>query len=192
MRIPATCRAGYEVKAAALRSYIVQIERLGALAAIKERVSPETRSAIEAPPLSGVWIDAILVEDMIGALQSLHGMEAVRTVIRAGQSAGVARLLMPIVGGMLRLFGTRPDTLLTRFPDLVKTVIRGVDYDWVPEQPNSGYLKVTFRRKNVPRHVFVGMESGCAMILDLCSTRGSVANTEIINEGTTGIIRVSW
>jgi hypothetical protein len=184
--------AGYEVKAAAFRGYIVQIEKLGVLAAVTEKVPADTRRAMESPPLPSAWIDAIFVEDMIEALQSLLGIKAVRTVTIAGQKAGPARILMPLAGALLRIFGTKPDTLLARFPDVTKTVIRGVDFKWILETPTSGYLKIIFRRKNVPRHVFIGMESGCWLTLELCNAKGTVADTEIVNEGSTGIIRVSW
>lgn len=185
-------RAGYEVKAAALRGYIVEIERLGVLAAVIDKVGADTRRAIESPPLPSAWIDAILVEDMIGALESIAGTKAVRTVTSAGQRAGAARFLLPVAGALLRLFGTKPDTLLARFSEVTKTAIRGVDFKWTSESPTQGYLTVLFRRRHVPRHVFIGMESGCWLVLDLCKLNGKVAETEIVNDGTTGVIRVSW
>lgn len=184
--------AGYEVKAAALRGYIVEIERLGVLAAVMDKVAPDTRRAMVSPPLPSVWIDASLVEDMIGALESLLGIDAVRTVTSAGQRLGAARFLLPIAGALMRLFGTKPDTLLVRFSELTKTAIRGVDFSWTAESATRGHLTVTFRRKQVPRHVFIGMESGCWLILELCKLDGKVAETEIVNDGSTGIIRVSW
>ena len=184
--------AGYEVKAAALRGYIVEIERLGVLADVMDKVAADTRSAMVSPPLPSAWIDAILVEDMIGALESLLGSEAVRTVTTAGQRLGAARFLLPVAGALLRLFGTKPDTLLGRFSELTKTAIRGVDFKWTSETATQGYLTVIFRRRHVPRHVFIGMESGCWLVLELCKLNGKVAATEIVNDGTTGIIHVSW
>lgn len=185
-------KAGYEVKAAAFRGYVEQLEKLGVLAAVREKVPEETRRAIDSPPLPSAWIDAMIVEDIIEGLQALRGIEGVRMVTSAGQKSGVARVLIPVAGALMRIFGTRPDTLLARFDDMTKTVIRGVDLQWVLDTPTSGHLKVKFPRKNVPRHVFIGMESGCWLILELCHARGTVKDTEIVNEGTTGVIRVSW
>ena len=189
---PAATRAGYEVKAAALRGYIGEIEKLGVLPAVLEKVEPETRRAIESPPLPSAWIDAILVEDMIGALESILGPKAVRTVTSAGQRTGAARFLIPVAAALFRLFGAKPDTLLGRFSEVTKTAIRGVQFKWTSESPTSGCLSVTFPRKHVPRHVFIGMESGCWLTIELCKLNGKVAETEIVKDGTTGLIRVSW
>jgi hypothetical protein len=184
--------AVYEVKGAAFRAYIAQVVKMELLDAVKERVAPETRAAIDSPPLPGVWMDANVVEDLVGAIEALRGMEAVRVITRAGQKDGVLRFLMPVVTGVLRLFGAKPDTLLSRFADLTKSFIRGTTFEWKMVSPRAGTLTVVFPRKHVPRHVFVGMESGCWLTLELCGVKGTVADVDIVREGTTGVIRVAW
>ena len=185
-------RATYEVKAAALRGYVVQIEKLGVLAAVMAKVSLEVRAAIEAPPLPSVWdrrhADRGNDRGAAGAAgarcRAHRDAQRPEQRRRANLDADRQRAL--------RLFGATPDTLLSRFPDLTRTVIRGVDFRWALETNKSGALTVAFRRKNMPRHVFIGMESGCWMTLELCRVKGNVADTQISNDGSTGVIRVSW
>jgi hypothetical protein len=183
---------GYEVKASTLRAYMAQIAKLGVLSDVMAKVHPDTRRAMEAPPLPSVWIDGMVIEDMISALESLRGMDAVRTVTREGHGAVGLPILKPIVSGLLRVFGGSPNTLFSRWPEITKTALRGVTFQWVLDTDTSGRLTVIFPRKNVPRSAYVGMESGCWLVLDLCGAKGVVAATEITNEGSTGTIRVHW
>jgi hypothetical protein len=182
----------YEVKASTLRAYMAQIAKLGVLPEVMAKVHADTRRSMEAPPLPSVWIDGLVIEDMISALESLRGIEAVRTVTREGHGAVGLPILKPIVTGLLRVFGGSPNTLFSRWPDITKTALRGVTFQWVLDTPTSGRLTVTFPRKNVPRSAYVGMESGCWLVLDLCGAKGTVAATELANEGSTGTIHVHW
>jgi len=186
--------AAYEVKGSAFRGYVTQIEKLGALAEVRARVPPETLAALETPPLPSVWIDAIIVEDLIGALEAARGLDAVRAVTKNGQQGTMLPVVRPILTGLLRLFGATPATLLARFPDFTRTVQRGIQFRWESESPRAGRLVVTFGRPHVPRHAFIGMESACWLILDLCGLKGTVAPTEISSDGTStsGKVPVRW
>jgi hypothetical protein len=183
---------GYDVKASAFRAYIAQISRLGLLADISAHVGPETRRLIEAPPLPSSWMDAGPIEEMIGALATLRGLETVRAVTRAGQQTAGLTLLRPVVTALLRLFGATPSTVFSRFGDITKTALRGVSFQWESDTPSSGRLTVAYPRPNTPRHAFIGMESGCWITLDVCGVSGTVADTEIAADGSTGVIRVRW
>jgi hypothetical protein len=181
----------YELKALTFRAYLAQIEKIGALAEVKARVQPETLHAMESPPLPTAWIDPLLYEDMMGALEAVRGIAAVRTVTKSALESTTLPNLRPIVGGLLRLFGTSPATLLSRVPDFSRPVSRGVDYEWQLDTPHSGRLTMIFPRR-VPRATYVAFESGLWLILELCGVRGHVAPTEISDDGTRGTIHVTW
>jgi len=183
---------GYEVKASALRAYMTQIEKLGVLDGVMAKVHPDTRLTMQTPPLPSAWIDAMWIEDMISALESLRGLDAVRTVTKAGHGAVGLPILKPIVTGLMRLFGGTPNTLFSRWAEITKTALRGVKFQWALDNPKSGRLTIIFPRKHTPRNAFIGMESGCWMILDLCGVKGTVSATEISDEGTTGTISIKW
>jgi hypothetical protein len=183
--------AVYAVKALTFRAYLAQIDKLGALEAVKARVPPETLHAMEEPPLPTVWMDPLRFEEMMCALEAVRGLHAVRTVSRAALDAATVPNLRPILSGLLRMFGTSPATLLTRMSDFSKPVSLGPEYEWIAEGPQGGRLIVTFPRR-VPRVTCVSFESGCALILDLCRVKGCVSPTEMSGDGTRATIRVTW
>jgi hypothetical protein len=188
----AATRAKYEVKASTFRAYLVQLQKLGVLEAVRAKVPDETREAIDQPPLPGAWSDGMFIEDIICALESLRGMDAVRKVTKGGQQEAILPILRPIITGLLRLFGASPETLLSRWPDFTRTNVRGIDFKWVRESDRAGRLVVTFPRKQVPRSAYAGMESGCSLILDLCGVKGTIMPADLSHDGSIGSIRVSW
>jgi hypothetical protein len=189
---PMPGKAGYEVKGSLVRAYTKQIDQLGILPAVLHLVTPETRQQMEDLPLVSAWIDAAVIEEMIAAVESLRGTEAVRTVTRLGQETGVMPLIKPVVVGMLRLFGTSPHTLLSRFSQFTRNNVRGMAFEWRHDSERSGTLIILFPRQHVPKSAFIGFESGMEIICGLCSVKGNVAPTEISRDGATGTLHVSW
>jgi hypothetical protein len=183
-------RSGCEIKIATVRAHLTQIEKLGLLDSVTKNLSETSREALAQSPLPTAWVDVTVMHDIIAALEKVAGMDAVRTVTMRAQQAGTTPLLMPIIGGLMRLFGASPNTLLSRFDDLAKTQLRGAGFKWVLDSPKSGRLTVTFPRNDTPRAAFVGFESGCRGILDLCKLQGDVEMLEV--KGGVGVIRVSW
>jgi hypothetical protein len=190
--VPATGGSGYEIKGSIVRAYTMHIEQMGILPEVLSRVTPETKKLMTTDmPLSNVWVDAGVIEDMIGKVELLRGLEGVRTITRAGIHTGALPVLKPVVVPMLRLFGMSPHTLLQRFGQFTKNNLRGMDLLWTPEGDRAGNLKVTFPRRT-PRSAYVGFESGMWLICELCSVKGEIADTEIRPDGQVGIIRLKW
>jgi hypothetical protein len=185
-------RGGFEVKCATLRAHLTQIEKLGFLPDLVQKVPKETRQCLEALPLPSAWVDGMILQDVVCAIDALRGPDVLRMVTMKAQQAGTTPLLMPVVGGVMRLFGATPSTLLSRFGDLIKTQLRGAELKWTPASPTSGNLSVIFPRKGSPHAAYVGFESGCKAILELCGVKGTVEPTQIGKDGAAGIIAVSW
>jgi len=181
----------YQLKALTFRAYLAQIEKIGALAEVKARVAVDTLRAIDSPPLPTAWIDPSVFEDMMCALEAARGLAVVRQVAKDALEGGTLANLLPIVGGLLRLFGTSPATLLSRVPEFSKPVSRGVEYQWELESTTSGRLTISFPRR-VPRVTYVSFEAGLGLILDLCRVQGAVSAADIAEDGESGTIRVSW
>ena len=75
--VPVTGGAGYELKGSIVRSYTQQIEAMGILPQVLAGVTPETRKLMTTEmPLSNVWVDAGVIEDMIGKVEALKGSTA--------------------------------------------------------------------------------------------------------------------
>jgi hypothetical protein len=184
--------AGYQIKGALVRSYRRQVERLGIFDEAVPRTSAESQALLRDPPIASSWLDAAVIEELIGAVEALRGMEAVRTVTREGQLSGVVQTLRPVIGGMLRLFGATPMTLFTRFAQITSSNVRGLELGFNAETERAGSLRVRFPRKQVPLSAYVGFESGLGNILDVCATPGRVEPAKLSSDGSIGTIRVSW
>jgi hypothetical protein len=170
----------------------VQTERLGPIARVLEAMPPESRAALQSLPLPSAWMDGLALSELMIAVDHVYGVAALRTMTMRAQQTGTTPLLMPVVGGLLRVFGASPHTLLSRFGDLVKTQLRGVRIEWTLDSPCAGRLAVTYPRAHLGPAVFVGFESGCRGILELCGVNGTVASAEVSADGATGTIRVEW
>ena len=190
--VPATGGSGYEIKGSIVRAYTMHIEQMGILPDVLSRVTPETKKLMTTEmPLSNVWVDAGVIEDMIGKVELLRGLDGVRTITRAGIHTGALPVLKPVVVPMLRLFGMSPHTLLQRFGQFTKNNLRGMELLWTPEGDRAGNLRVTFPRRT-PRSAYIGFESGMWLICELCSVKGEISDTEIRPDGQVGIIRLKW
>jgi hypothetical protein len=185
-------KAGYEVKGSLVRGYVQQIDKLGLTAEVMAAVSAETRAQMKDLPLTTSWVDAMVIEEMIAAVDTLRGTAAVRTIIHDGQLGTVLPLLRPFISGVLRLFGGSPLTLLQRFEQMSRLNVRGLELEWTTQSERSGRLRVKFPRKNIPRSAFVGFETGIGNIFEVCSVAGKVEETQISADGSTGTIAVSW
>jgi hypothetical protein len=186
-------RSGFEVKCSAVRAHLVLVEKRGLLASVLQKVPEETRQALVALPLPGAWIDGQVQQDLLAAVDALHGTTVTRAILHEAQTTVTAPRLMPIISGLLRLFGASPDTLLSRFGELTKTQLRGPQFQWTRDSPNSGRLTVTMPKPAIhPRCAFLGFESGCLGVLEVCGARGSVAPAQISDDGMRGTIAVRW
>src|SRR5262249_10234826 len=154
-----------------------QIELLGITKEVLAAVSDETRAELENPPPASSWIDAMVIEEMIAAVDSVRGLYAVRKVTRDGQMAAIAPLLQPVLSGLLRLFGTSPLTLLQRFAQLSSRNVRGLELEWTTDSERGGRLRIKFPRKKIPRSAFVGFESGIVNLVEVCGAKAKVDDT---------------
>jgi hypothetical protein len=185
-------KAGYEVKGTLVRAYIREVEKLGLAEEVATRVSADTRAQMRELPLPSLWLDGSVIEELINAVDAVRGVEAVRTVTKQGQLA-ILPFLRPFIGGILRLFGTSPATLFSRMNQMSSNMTRGPEITWKSETDQSGELRVAFpMRKNLPRNVFIGFESGVLNIIEMCDKKGAVEDARIVEHGSVGLIRASW
>jgi hypothetical protein len=185
-------RGGYELKCWTVRAHLSQVAKLPAFAAVLEKLPAETRRTLEELPLPAAWMDGMVLQDLLVAVDAVAGIEAARQVSLRAQETSIGPLLMPIVSGLLRVFGATPASLLSRFGELTRTQLRGIDLRWTPDGPRSGRLVATFPHKGNERAAFIGFETSCEYMMRLCRVTGRVSATEISQDGTVGTIRVEW
>jgi serine/threonine protein kinase len=184
--------AGYHVKGSLVRAYTRKIESLGLLPDVLTLVSPTTQETMLDPPLSNEWVDGIVIEDMILQVEALRGLAGVREVTRAGIHTSILPILTPVVIPMLRLFGSSPHTLLSRFGQFTKYNLRGIDLQWTSTGDCSGTLRVQFPRPRIPHGAFIGFESGMHVICEVCSVAGNVSEVQTSDDGAVGVIDLRW
>jgi hypothetical protein len=185
-------RGSFEVKCSTVRAHLAQAEKLSAFPAVLDKLPADTRQALEALPLPAAWIDGMVLQDLMVAIDAVAGTVAARQVSLRAQETFIAPLLMPIVGGVLRVFGATPNSLLSRFDDLVRTQVRGMTFRWVLDGPRTGRMVVTFPRKHNRPAGFIGVETSCEYMIRLCGLNGTVSRAEVTDEGAVGTIRVEW
>src|SRR2546423_811322 len=121
----ASTPSGYEVKCSTVRAHLAEAEKLSAYPAVLEKIPAEARQALQALPLPSAWIDGSVLQELMAAIDAVAGTEAAREVSLRAQEGAITPLLMPIFGGLLRVFGASPNTIMSRFGDLCKTQLRG-------------------------------------------------------------------
>jgi hypothetical protein len=168
------------------------VAKLPAYPAVFDKLSAETRQALDALPLPAAWIDGIVLQDLIEAAVAVAGFEVACQVSMRAQENSIGPLLMPVITGLLRLFGATPNTLLSRFGDLTRTQLRGIGLRWELDGPRTGRLVATFPHRGNSRAAFIGFETSCKYMMRLCRATGTVSPTEISQDGTVGAIRVEW
>ncbi|HEX4460268.1 MAG TPA: hypothetical protein VIA18_19955 [Polyangia bacterium] len=184
--------SGYELKCWTVRAHLSQAANLSAFPDVLAKLPSETRRALEALPLPAAWVDGRMLQDLLEAVHVVCGIDAARQVSLRAQESSIGPLLMPIVSGLLRVFGAKPNSLLSRFSDLTRTQLRGIALRWVLDSPGKGRLVATFPQGGNRRAAFIGFETSCEYMLRLCRVDGTVSPTEISDDGKVGTIRVEW
>ena len=185
-------RGSYELKCWTVRAHLTQAAKLSAFPEVLAKLPAETRQTLEALPLAAAWVDGMVLQDLLTAVDAVCGIDAARQVSLGAQETSIGPLLMPIVSGLLRVFGATPNTLLSRFSDMTRTQLRGIALRWTLEDPRKGCLLATFPHGGNQRAAFIGFETSCEYMLRLCRVKGSVSPTEITDSGKVGTIRVEW
>lgn len=187
--------ANYEVKASALRGYVSVLQRRGFLEELLRDASEGTRRVVASPPAASAWIDATPTEELMALLAEKKGLARVREVSREALDEGVVPLVLPLVSGILRLFGTSPATLLARTELLTRPNLRGVSFRFTSSGEKSGVMVLTFDRdREVPLHRFVAFAGAFELTLRMCRTSGVVDEPALVDspERNSASYEIHW
>jgi hypothetical protein len=185
-------RVGVQVKGKTLRSYVSWLEREKKLEAIVERVPKSTAAQIRRLPLDGTWMDFQPVEDVLCALYDLDGRAGIRRMMKEEMRDRLLPPLMPMMLGLLRMFGFSPATVFRRMDDFCRTGVRGMKFQYTPTSKYSGVMEVDYALGHeVPLPVLLALMVMFEASLDLCDARGKVSDPERV--GMTGAtFRIAW
>jgi hypothetical protein len=182
----------YQVKGVVVRTYVKYLEREGRMAAVLERLSPAEAATLRNPPLPGTWVDAMVLENVSGAIFELDGLAALRRLSRTTINEGMLPTLRPMIQGIMRLIGVSPSSLFSRLNDVVKTSCKGIDYQWTSTGDRSGKMEVRYdTTRAVPAHAFITGAASLEAVLELCSVKGVVSEPELLGPNR-GRYTIRW
>src|SRR5205807_3716495 len=134
----------YRVKGSTLRKEIEYLSDTGRLPTILALLSPEARALVTNPPLASAWIDGALVDEVLAALYNSEGPQAILSMQRQLIFGPIMALLLPVSTGLVRVLGASPAALYSRFAEMTKRNVEGVDYKYTSLSHRSGKMLVRF------------------------------------------------
>jgi hypothetical protein len=169
--------ANYRTKGLIFRAHVKWLQQEGKLETIRARLSPATARMLHDPPLASSWMESAALDEIVEQIEVLDGLEGVRRVAMMTLRDQINPMMEPMVRGIMRVIGGSPSTIYRRLGDLVRTVMRDVEYTWTPTGAKSGTLNVRYPRgHNVPMRTFISAIAGLEKALVLCGTKGTVAD----------------
>jgi len=178
-------------KGTVLRGYLAQLRRRGWLDAVIGAASQETAELLREPPMATTWIDGAVLEEIYSIVAERFGADAVRSLVRDAIAASVSVPVMPIVRGILRVFGVRPDVIFERLDLVFRTSLSGLTFRYSKDGPRSGVVEVAYVAHRPPAIAFVAWEATLAYGFELSATTGVVRLDEV-EGGRIARFSVSW
>jgi hypothetical protein len=171
-------------KASVVRGYAAVLRREGLLEPVCARVSPEVEQLLRHPPPATAWVDGRLTEQITLAVADVGGATAPRRLLRLASQESLIPLMMPLIKGLLRVFGVTPHTLYKRLNDTLKFSNRGCEASYRVEGVRAGTVRYRMLyRRNVPIAVFHGVAGGLEAVLAICDVMGTVSEPRVVDDG---------
>jgi hypothetical protein len=170
----------YRVKGWIFRAHIAYLKRHGKLDAVVARLSQAAAGAVVSLPLAGSWIEGPLLDEIVEGVDALEGSPGVLAMEEAMLRIEMVQVLLPMVQGVMRIFGASPASLFKRFGDLVRTSSHGIEFQYVETSERSGTMEVRYHTdKTMTRPSFMTTVPALHAILRFCGTSGTVSDPEI-------------
>jgi len=180
MAVTAPPEPVYRIKGTAFRGHLKYLKDNGKLDAILARVSPECATAIRNPPLSGSWIDARFMDEIVQVLDQMEGTAALWAMERKVIEDQMT-VFFPVMQGILRVLGTSPTKVFSRLGDLYRRHIEGVEFCYTPTSDRSGTMEVRFATTRPLRLCnFVTTIPGLELVFQVCGVSGTVSFPEML------------
>jgi hypothetical protein len=184
-------QATYRIKGTTYRAHAKYLKDHRIVEAVMSRLSPEAAAALADPPLPGSWMDARLLEEIVEAVHAIEGDEGVLRLARQAIK-DMLPAMVPIMQGVLRIFGASPSFLLPRMNDLIRPTVQGLEFKYTPVGERACTMDIHYATTRVlPRCSFVTTRAAFEQILSLCSTKGTITGPEVRGPQTARY-QISW
>lgn len=182
--------AGRRLKSSVFRSYVKELERIGALAEVRAGASPTLAALLDEPRAVSGWMDPAPFEEITALLLKLRGREAVRTLGYQVMKTGFTAVFEPVFHVALALAGGA-GSLFSRAEMLASIVSDGVEMRWAPSGPNGGTMRLRCAEP-LPPASWIPWEGCYVYGLEVAKTEGKVSEARPSADGRTCEIDVSW
>jgi hypothetical protein len=178
-------------KGSVLRGYLIQLRRRERLEAVRRMVSPTTAGWFDEPPLPTTWIDATALEEIYAAVAAIDGEPAVASLVRDALEGSIGPSAMPILRGILRVFGAKPASLFERMDLVFRASLQGIAFRWSPTGARAGEVEVGYVAHSPPPIAFVAWQATLAYGFELCGVPGE-ATLVAVEQERIGRFAVRW
>jgi hypothetical protein len=172
------------VKGAVVRAYVTFLEREKLFDTVVARLEPEHARVFRNPPLVSTWVDGWCLIETTRAVQQLKGNEMLRRISTETTAAHAKYdFVQPFLQGIMRLFGVSPATLLSRFNELAKTSVEGMEFRYTASSPRSGVMRVRYDLDQaVPKHCWITTVAVFENVIKMCGADGTVSEAKILDD----------
>jgi len=191
MPSPATPRTR-TFRRSTLRGYLAEIERLGLMGEILQRVSPEVADLLRAPDKAPPWVPGARLDEILIALVALRGREAARELgYRLIKGGTLEAVLAPIISVSLMFLGGGPASLLSRAQAMASVISRGIELRWERSGPSAGTMKIV-TDEPMPDSSWAAWEGAMSVAFELTNTVGEISPARPAPDDRCGEVRISW
>jgi hypothetical protein len=184
-----------EVKGSLVRAVVLTLEAHGLREQVLARVSPNAAALIREVPVATRWVEGRLHDEILEALLQIVGPDGLRELNKEAVERGLNPLLLSTAMRLIRVFGTSPASLFSRFDRVSGTTARGVVYRYVPTSETSGWFEIEYPSvRNLPLGPFIATGGALSMAFQLCGVTGTFGEPEWILNGKRNAMRfaVAW
>ncbi len=172
------------VKGSNLRGIIAVLQREGSLERVLAVIPADVRGLYLDPPASTAWISFEDMDHLQRAIETTLGVSECRRISREAVISGLVPLLQSVIGGLLRLFGSSPHTILSRLADIMKITTRGVEYQYTRVGERACRLRVAYPlQRGMRAGAFESIAGGLEAVFNICKVDGVVSQAAVIPDG---------
>jgi len=159
--LPTASLQGYSLKGSVFRGYAQALQNKSYFKQILDLVPAPTKRLLLNPPLASEALDGAHYEAVESAVVTLTGTFGVRQFAKEALPLASLPLVRGLLEGFLRLFGTSPNTILSRLPTISSVGAKGIVYEhkFVSDRECRVLIRFFARRdvKEASFHAFAGV-----------------------------------
>lgn len=183
-------------KGTLMRGWSSVLSQRGWLERIAARLTPEVATLLRDPPAATQWIDVAYFECVAEAVRLEVGEPVLDELFVDAQKSGWVALLTRWGGGVVRVFGATPASVLRQAQAAARSTAKGMDIAWVETGERSGELCANYpHRARIHLGAAFGTSAACQLAADLVGAtmkRERPVIEPLPGGGTRVRVRASW